>query len=437
MERNNDLPKGWTIAKFENLLDYIQPTNYIVKSTEYKDTYKTPVLTAGKSFIKGYTNETDGIFNSLPTIIFDDFTTATQFVNFPFKVKSSAMKILQPTCDLVNIKLAYYFMQIQNIKGETHKRFWISEYSQLPVPLAPLNEQKRIIDKIEELITDLDKGIEYLETTKQQLKVYRQAVLKWAFEGKFLSKNNNWSNVPLGDVANAIDPQPSHRTPPVSKDGIPYVSTKDFDYEADKIDFIHARKVSKSVLKEHLERYKLENGDFVIGKIGTIGKPVRIVLPQDYTLSANIVLIQPRKINRKFLYYLFQSDLIESQFRQGQRATAQAAFGIQKVRVMLIPNPSPSQQEKIVHEIESRISVCDKIEETIESSLLQAEALRLSIIKKAFEGKLVAQNPSDEPAEKLLERIRAAKGKVKPEKKVKVKKETKIKKTPKAKHATI
>jgi type I restriction enzyme S subunit len=124
------LPKGWTIAKFEDLLDYIQPTNYIVKSTEYKDTYPTPVLTAGKSFIKGYTNETDGIFTKLPTIIFDDFTTATQFVNFPFKVKSSAMKILQPTCDLVNIKLAYYYMQIQNIKGETHKRFWISEYSQ-------------------------------------------------------------------------------------------------------------------------------------------------------------------------------------------------------------------------------------------------------------------------------------------------------------------
>ena len=162
------LPKGWTIAKFEDLLDYIQPTNYIVKSTDYKDTYPTPVLTAGKSFIKGYTNETDGIFTKLPTIIFDDFTTATKFVNFPFKVKSSAMKILHPTCDLVNIKLAYYYMQTIHLKGETHKRFWISEYSQIPVPLAPLNEQKRILAKLEQLLTDLDKGIEYLETTKQQ-----------------------------------------------------------------------------------------------------------------------------------------------------------------------------------------------------------------------------------------------------------------------------
>lgn len=408
MEVNKEtLPKGWTIAKFEDLLDYIQPTNYIVKSTEYKDNYPTPVLTAGKSFIKGYTNETDGIFSKLPTIIFDDFTTATQFVNFPFKVKSSAMKILQPTCDLVNIKLAYYYMQTIHLKGETHKRFWISEYSQIPVPLAPLNEQKRILAKLEQLLTDLDKGIEYLETTKQQLKVYRQAVLKWAFEGKFIKSDYNWQTIPLGNVANAIDPQPSHRTPPISKDAIPYVSTKDVDYEKDSIDFSLARKVSKTVLKEHIDRYKLENGDFIIGKIGTIGKPVRIVLPQNYTLSANVVLIQPRKVNSKFLFYLFKSDFIESQFRKGQKATAQAAFGIQKVRTMDIPYPEPSQQEKIVQEIESRLSVCDKIEETIESSLQQAEALRLSIIKKAFEGKLVPQDPNDEPAEKLLERIRA------------------------------
>ncbi len=82
------LPKGWTITKFEDLLDYIKPVAYIVKSIDYKDTYPTPVFTAGKSFIKGYTNETDGIFFKLPTIIFDVFTTATQFVNFSFKVKS-------------------------------------------------------------------------------------------------------------------------------------------------------------------------------------------------------------------------------------------------------------------------------------------------------------------------------------------------------------
>ena len=92
-------------------MDYKQPTKYIVESTKYNDSYKTPVLTAGKSFIKGYTNETDGIFNNLPTIIFDDFTTATQFVNFEFKVKSSAMKILKVKKNNVNVKFVYESMK--------------------------------------------------------------------------------------------------------------------------------------------------------------------------------------------------------------------------------------------------------------------------------------------------------------------------------------
>jgi type I restriction enzyme S subunit len=88
-----------------------------------------PVLTAGKSFIKGYTNETDGIFDNLPTIIFDDFTTASQFVDFKFKVKSSAMKILVPTSKRVNIKFAFFCMQVNQIRNDTHKRYWIFVYA--------------------------------------------------------------------------------------------------------------------------------------------------------------------------------------------------------------------------------------------------------------------------------------------------------------------
>ena len=399
------IPPSWVMAKFEDLLDYIQPTEYIVESTEYDDNYKTPVLTAGKSFIKGYTNETTGIFNALPVIIFDDFTTATQFVNFPFKVKSSAMKILQPTSKLVNIKLVYYYMQTVHLKSETHKRYWISEYSKLQIPLPPLNEQKRIFDKIESLTTDLENGIANLKTVQQQLKVYRQAVLKWAFEGKLTGDASRWEIVTLEKIANVCDPHPSHRTPPVSKDGISYVSTKDFDYESDKIYFDKARKVSRNILNEHLERYQLKVGDFVIGKIGTIGQPVRVVLPQDYVLSANIVLIQPRQVDSKFLYYYFQSNQIESLLRKGQKATAQAAFGIQKVRVLPVPLPSIHEQKKISSEIESRLSICDKIEEIVETSLLQSTALHLSIIKRGFEGKLVKQDPNDEPARVVLKRI--------------------------------
>ena len=92
----SDLAAEWNEYELGELLSYEQPTPYIVESTDYNDKYKTPVLTAGKSFILGYTNETNGVYTALPVIIFDDFTTASQYVNFEFKVKSSAMKILTP-----------------------------------------------------------------------------------------------------------------------------------------------------------------------------------------------------------------------------------------------------------------------------------------------------------------------------------------------------
>lgn len=439
MIENNDLPKGWTIAKFDDLLDYIQPTKYIVESTEYNDKYKTPVLTAGKSFIKGYTNETEGIFNSLPTIIFDDFTTATQFVNFPFKVKSSAMKILQPTCDLVNIKLSYYFMQIQNIKGDTHKRFWISEYSQLPVPLAPLNEQKRILDKIDELITDLDKGIEYLETAQQQLKVYRQAVLKWAFEGKLTHKNvkenelpDGWKLTVLDDVAEMC----------LGKMLDKNKNKGDYQYYLGNISVrwgrFDLRDLDKMRFeKDEEERYRLKKGDLVICEGGEPGR-CAIWNDADSNMKIQKALHRVRvnkTLSEKFLFHFMYFAAMTGKLKKHFTGTTIKHLTGRALKKVEIPLPTILEQNKIISEIELRLSVCDKIEETIETSLLQAEALRLSIIKKAFEGKLVPQNPSDETAEKLLERIRVLRNspanlttevqgknwKVKPEKEEKVK----------------
>lgn len=150
------MPSGWVVTNFETLLEYEQPTKYIVSDTNYKPTYKTPVLTAGKSFILGYTNETDNIFDDLPVIIFDDFTTESKFVDFPFKVKSSAMKILHINQDFVLPKYAFYLMQATEIGHDNHQRYWISTYSQEIVALPPINEQERILTTLEHYYNLLD-----------------------------------------------------------------------------------------------------------------------------------------------------------------------------------------------------------------------------------------------------------------------------------------
>lgn len=138
------------------MLSYEQPTNYIVKDTSYKSKYETPVLTAGKSFILGYTDEKENIFSELPVIIFDDFTTESKFVDFPFKVKSSAMKILHINTDLVLPKFAFYLMQATQIDHDNHQRYWISTYSQEEIALPPLKEQERILSKLEYYYALLD-----------------------------------------------------------------------------------------------------------------------------------------------------------------------------------------------------------------------------------------------------------------------------------------
>ena len=148
------LPEGWAVCQLDSIISYEQPTPYIVKSTDYDNTYTTPVLTAGKSFIIGHTNETNGIYEKLPCIIFDDFTTDSKLVDFPFKVKSSAMKILQVKED-INIEYIAMFMSITRLIGDTHKRYWISEYSKIEIPIPPKNEQDRIIKKVRLLLNRL------------------------------------------------------------------------------------------------------------------------------------------------------------------------------------------------------------------------------------------------------------------------------------------
>jgi len=152
---------GWCKCLLEDIVKYEQPQAYIVNSTDYNDSYLTPVLTAGKSFIIGYTNETEGIYQNTPCIIFDDFTTDSKLVDFPFKVKSSAMKILKVTDD-IEIEYVAMFMSIKRLIGDTHKRYWISEYSKLCIPIPPKEEQKRIINIVKMAFKKLDAIMENL-----------------------------------------------------------------------------------------------------------------------------------------------------------------------------------------------------------------------------------------------------------------------------------
>jgi type I restriction enzyme S subunit len=279
----------------------------------------------------------------------------------------------------------YYYLKsdfvLQRIKavatGSVRDNLKLSMLYEFPIELPKLENQRKIVkilDKVSDVIEKKEQELEQLET-----------LVKSRFAEMFGNPLNGTAKYPIhqvGEVANSVDPQPSHRTPPVEEDGVPYVSIKDCDYKTGKIDFEGARKVSPKVLEEHLNRYTLHEGDFVIGKIGTIGNPVFIPARDDYTLSANIVLVQPNRelVSPYFLKYSFESDFVERQFAEAKNSTSQAAFGIQKVRTVKVMNPDLDVQNKF----ENFVQQVDKSKSKIQKSLEETQLLFDSLMQKYF-----------------------------------------------------
>ena len=358
------------------------PPDKKTKQKQYEVEGKLAIIDQGQKLIGGYSDDqTMKLECSLPVIVFGYHTCTVKYIDFPFGAGADGIKVLEPS-ELTIPKYLYYGTQYLTLRfpDKGYARHY-QHIEKMDLTVPPLTEQERIVTRIEELFSSLDNAVETLKKTKEQLAVYRQAVLYSAFVGLTQA-------VPMGNIASMTDPQPSHRTPPEIIGGIPYIGVGDIDYSKKQIKLNEARKVSPSVLEEHLARYTLQDGDFIMGKIGTIGKPYKVHPPQNYALSANVILIQPdaNKIDPDFLFWQFSSPIVTKQLTEGATATSQPAFGITKARLLSIRLCDMKQQKEIVQEIESRLSVCESIVQTVDTALAQADAMRQSILKQAFEG---------------------------------------------------
>ena len=184
MSRIDDLitkccPEGVQSEQLDELLIYDQPSKYRVSSTSFHESHETPVVTAGKTFVLGYTDEKDGIYiasDDKPVIIFDDFTSAFKWVNFRFKVRSSAMKILAPKQSVqFSLRYVYYAMHTIDYTPQNHARQWIQTYSKFRIPFPPLGVQHEIV-KVLDTFTELEAE---LEARRRQYKYYRDALLSF------------------------------------------------------------------------------------------------------------------------------------------------------------------------------------------------------------------------------------------------------------------
>lgn len=293
--------------------------------------------------------------------------------------------IFKVVFDKTEISKTFFVHQVENIlekaaseaHGATMKHLTKPVFDALPFYLPPLDEQRKIaavLDRVSDLIAKRCQQLDKLD-----LLIKSRFVEMF---GNFVYDHNMWKTCLVGDVAVTIDPQPSHRTPPVSADGIPYVGIAECNYETKHIDFGKARKVGRNVLEEHIGRYTLEEGDFIIGKIGTIGKPFFVPVEQTYTLSANTVLIKPikEKISSQFLFSIFESEYMDRIIDAEKKSTSQPAFGIQKVRKIEIPLPPLDLQNQFA----AFVDQTEKIRTTINRSLEKLETLKKAMTQEYF-----------------------------------------------------
>jgi restriction endonuclease S subunit len=313
-------------------------------------------LTAGKTFILGYTNEKSGIFlqEKLPVIIFDDFTTASKFVDFPFKVKSSAMKILHAKKEKVDIKFAFHSMRRIKFSVNEHKRYWISQYSKIKIPLPPLSVQKEIVEQIEVKQNAIDHAKAIIQNLERERRYFGQALRK--LEGV------EW--VDLGEVCDVRDG--THDSPKFVSVGYPLVTSKNI--KNNTINFDDVDHVSAEDYKKIIKRSGVDNGDIIMPMIGTIGSPIVVKKDRDFVIK-NVALIK-FVCNTKLINYYVQailaSNLFENYIKEVSRGGTQKFISLGNIRDFQIPLPPIEIQKKLVAEAEKEQQIINANKQLIE-----------------------------------------------------------------------
>jgi len=349
--------------------DYEQPTKYLVKSKNYSDDFDTPVLTAGKTFILGYTDEINGIYKAskTPVIIFDDFTTANKWVDFDFKAKSSAMKMITSKNEKeVLIKYIYYWLNTlpnELIEGD-HKRQWISNYSKKPIPIPPLKVQTeivRILDTFTELTAELT-------ARKKQYDYYRDKLFS------FEDEEVEWKT--LGEVGEVIRGNGMQKKDFIET-GFPAVhygqiytkyglyADETFTYVSDEL----AKKLKIAKKNDLLIATTSENDEDLLKPVAWLG--------EEAAISGDMMLFKHNE-NVKYIAYYFHTTDFQKQKTKYITGAKVRRISKDNLAKMMIPIPKdPNEQERIA-------SILDKFE-ALTTSISEGLPREIELRQKQYE----------------------------------------------------
>jgi len=408
----NNIPKHWQIKKLGEVCKL--KNGYAFKSGNYESN-GVPVIRI--SDINGGFVSSKNVVRVIPKDDYEDYQVEENDIlvamsgatTGKFGIYKSSEKAYQnqrvgkfKILDERILNNNFLFYQINSLKRQIEKDAYggaqpnisSSKIEQMQIVVPPLPEQQAIVAKIEELFSELENGKQQLLTAQQQLKVYRQSLLKCAFEGKLTNKNvkegelpEGWKNIELRNITESIQ---YGYTESSSKEVVGPKFLRITDIQDNKVDWdtVPYCKIDNETKKKYL----LREGDLVFARTGaTVGKSFLIkgVIPDAVFASYLIRVRVNLNINEKYLSYFFHSPNYWSQITEGQVGIGQPNVNGTKLGQLKIIIPPIIEQKLIVSELESKLTLCDKIEETIAECLQQTETLKQSILKKAFEGKLI------------------------------------------------
>lgn len=370
-------PDGVKKVPLGDVLDYEQPSKYIVKSTEYDNSYNIPVLTAGKGFLLGYTNEQTGVYAASeenPTIIFDDFVTSFHWVDFPFKVKSSAMKML--TCkDKVNsFRFIYYAMCEIGFVAKEHSRHWISVYSKIEIPLPPLAVQKEIVEILDTFTGMIDNLQKELEQRQKQFDYYRDNLFMFKSNIKYKELGK------LCLIKGRIGFRGYTKNDFVEfKKGA--ISLSPGDIKDNQLHFDNCSYISWDKYEQSPE-IVVECGDILLCKTGsTVGKTAIVQeLPWKATINPQFVILKNVELNNKYLFYALCLPCTQIEIKRLAGVGSVPNVSQAKLAKVKIPIPSLDKQQEIVDKLDTFEALISNIKQEIELRQKQYEYYREKLL---------------------------------------------------------
>ena len=470
-----DFPASWVLLPVSEAVRNITLTDKKIPQKNYLPSGKFPVFDQGQDYVGGYTDDAAMVVDcDLPVIVFGDHTRAVKLVNTAFAPGADGVKVLQPSA-CISPKLLEHFVRylVTKIPNNGYARHY-QHLAKSLLPIPPLAEQHRIVAKIEELFSELDQGVASLKTAREQLKVYRQSLLKNAFEGKLTAA---WRAAHADQLETAAalqqrvaterqtrhqqqladwqttgqqgpKPKPPKPLPPLTPEELAElpelpagwgwmkygdlcslvrngISTKPEGDSGTPIFRISAVRPMCFDMADiryinnaggEFDAYGLERGDLVFTRYN--GSRQYVGVCAEYRSDEKRLfpdkLVQTRVSSRLVLTSFLEKALnsgasrafVESKIRT---TAGQSGVSGEDIKNTPVPVCCLEEQLEIVQELESKLSEADQLDQTLATALQQADALRQSILKKAFHGQLEKQDKNEEPASALLERIRAEK----------------------------